>query len=95
MTADDASEERRRTPRELTLRTGRLFGSGEGADVNGVICAVLDQSADGACLLVPEGADLPDVFVLVLDGSSEQMACTMKWRSGSRIGVLVAASSAG
>jgi hypothetical protein len=94
MTAKETREERRRDPRRLTLRTGRLFGSGEGADVDGVICAVLDESAHGACLLVPEHASVPDVFVLVLDGRSEQMAGSVKWRNGSRIGVLIAALAA-
>jgi len=54
----------RRHPRYLTLRTGKIECQGERID-----CAVLNVSAAGACLLVPNAADLPDSFELVVDHS--------------------------
>jgi hypothetical protein len=83
----DGRDNRRKIPRTLTLRTGLIVASADSADGDGIACAVLDESPDGACLLVPENAAIPDSFSLVLDGGDDRQACSVKWRTGCRIGV--------
>ncbi len=77
-------EERRRAPRELTLRTGRIT---TGRASPAVDCAVLDISATGAQLLVPKDAATPEEFTLVIDPFGNRRDCRVVWRNGARIGV--------
>jgi hypothetical protein len=80
----DSRDDRRKDPRMLTLKTGLIsVGSAQG---EGIVCAVLDESPDGACLLVPQNAAIPDSFLVVLDGSNVRLSCALKWRNGCRIG---------
>lgn len=77
-------EERRRSPRELTLLTGRII---TGDTSTALDCAVLDTSATGANLLVPTGAITPETFVLIIDPLGTRRHCRVVWRRESRIGV--------
>jgi PilZ domain len=76
--------ERRKHPRALTFKTGKIASSNE---MPAIECAVLDISAGGACLLVPDGVELPRTFVLVLDPTGTTHTCNVERTSGSRIGV--------
>jgi hypothetical protein len=78
--------EARSHPRELTLQTGRIQ---RGAQHQDIVCAVLNISNGGACILVPERAEVPQQFRLVIDYGGSH-ACEIVWRSGNRIGVTTA-----
>jgi hypothetical protein len=75
----------RRSERSLILRTGRvLFPEEQGF----VACAVLNISDTGACILVPNGVDVPDTFTLAIDHDVSVRSCKLAWRRGSRIGLM-------
>ena len=76
--------------RELTLKTGKL-STGESA--LSIDCAILDISDDGACILVPNAAEIPATFTLTVDLTETTHSCVIKWRTGNRIGVSFAATS--
>ena len=78
--------ERRRETRVLTLKTGTIVVA-DGATLT--TCAVLDTSQHGACILLPREADIPSTFDLVLDKAQTKHRCTLKWKVGNKIGVLV------
>lgn len=78
------STEHRRHPRELVLRTGKLDCAGDGGTID---CALLNISRSGACVLVPEGAVIPDSVSMIIDGDNEVRHCSVAWRVGARIGV--------
>jgi hypothetical protein len=74
--------EKRRSERVLTFKTGRIVLLDAQIDT-----AVLDVSTEGACLLVPDIADVPETFQLVLDPDFEKRSCEVRWKSGHRIGI--------
>jgi hypothetical protein len=66
------------------LRTGQIAA----ADMpNPTGCAVLNISRTGACVLVPEGAVVPQIFALMLDRENKPRRCTRVWQRGPRLGV--------
>jgi hypothetical protein len=50
-------------------------------------CAVLNISESGACVLVPLDAEVPETLNLAIDKVGGEHACSVVWRSGSRIGM--------
>ena len=76
--------ERRKSFRELTLKTGKVHIPGGARSVD---CAVLDISDGGACVLVPNAAEIPSRFILTLDRSEATYCCEVQWKTRSRIGV--------
>jgi PilZ domain len=74
----------RRSERHLILQTGRIRGAGQ---VDALECALLNVSADGACILVPSSADVPTEFTLWIDGEVGARTCTIAWKAGARVGV--------
>ncbi|MBK5962090.1 hypothetical protein CCR97_28420 [Rhodoplanes elegans] len=72
----------RRHPRYLTLATGRIVDRDTAAT-----CAVLNVSAGGACLLVPDAAAVPGVFELVVDPGRLRVRCVAVWRDRHHVGV--------
>ena len=50
-------------------------------------CAVLNVSAGGACILVPEGSRVPGSFMLRVDNEAPMRDCKFAWREGCKIGV--------
>jgi PilZ domain-containing protein len=72
----------RRHPRYLTLRTGKIEFQDQLVD-----CAILNVSASGACLLVPNAADLPGSFELAIDGTRGLTRCRVAWRDTHKVGV--------
>jgi hypothetical protein len=52
-----------------------------------VDCAILDISDDGACILVPNDADIPTTFCLTMDRIKITVGCQLRWKARNRIGV--------
>jgi PilZ domain-containing protein len=75
---------RHHSPRTLTLNTGKITVRD---GIVGVDCAILDFSGNGACVLVPDAAEVPAVFLLSIDGTKTTYSCVVRWRTRSRIGV--------
>ena len=73
-----------RQARLLTLKTGTIRFSGGSCDV---ACAIFDLSSNGACILVPKAAKLPQTFELTIDEGGSRHACELGWSSGHKIGV--------
>lgn len=75
---------RRTEPRKLTLQTGQIITN---ASEPPVVCAILNSSSSGVCLLVPRQADIPDEFELLIDADGTRWSCVVAWRDDCRIGV--------
>jgi PilZ domain len=76
--------EHRKSARELTLKTGKLSMPGNSVPVD---CAILNISDDGACILVPDGAEIPATFSLTIDRMEMTVDCCLRWKTSNRIGV--------
>ncbi len=77
--------DRRRDPRVLTLRTAKLSWFGQ---LQPIQCAVLDLSAGGACILVPEDLKVPLVVSLELEQPpGPPHRCRVRWRRGAKLGL--------
>jgi hypothetical protein len=76
--------ENRKSARQLTFRTGRITTADEPDQIE---CAILNLSRSGACILVPYGARIAEVFVLAIDRDDAVRSCRCVWREGPRIGV--------
>ena len=74
---------RHHSPRTLTLNTGRITVRDGSLSVE---CTILDFSGNGACVLVPDAAEIPAVFLLSIDGTTTTYSCVVRWRTRSRIG---------
>ena len=72
----------RRYPRDLVLKTGRIHL----ADQSEIDCAILNIAPAGACVLVPDRADVPDTFDLRIDSAAAVRRCRVVWRDGAKIG---------
>lgn len=76
--------DKRKHTRVLVLKTGAIHrGHGEAP----IDCAVLNLSASGACILVPNAIPVPPHFELVVDGDGQSHHCEVMWREGGKIGV--------
>jgi hypothetical protein len=76
--------ENRRNDRQLTFRTGKISGVDASDQID---CAVLNVSRSGACILVPDGATVAEIFELVIDREDGRRVCRRIWQDGSRIGL--------
>jgi hypothetical protein len=74
----------RRQPRLLTLKTGKIL---IGRSAPQIECAILNIHGAGACILVPDPADIPETFELVIDNDRKIFTCRVVWKAGHRIGV--------
>ena len=70
--------------RALTLKTGQISYAGKSQPV---VCAVLNFSRAGACILVADTADVPDDFTLILDVDRATVTCRVAWRTRTKLGV--------
>jgi hypothetical protein len=52
-----------------------------------VVCAVLNTSQAGACILVASAEGYPDDFNLIMDADGTTHACHVVWRTRTRLGV--------
>jgi hypothetical protein len=74
----------RKQPRVLTLKTATIkFETMESA----ILCAILNISDAGACILVSDQAEIPETFELEIDPLGSNHTCRVEWRSENRIGV--------
>jgi hypothetical protein len=78
------NEERRRVPRQRTLKSARIVIDPQMPELE---CVVRNLSPDGALLLVPSLA-VPDRFDLVFSASKPRHACKVAWRAHDRVGVV-------
>lgn len=76
--------ERRRSQRELALKTAIVLANGHPL---GITCTIRNWAADGACLQLPNGLRLPASCELALEGSHDAIRAYVVWRSSSRVGV--------
>ena len=76
--------ENRNSDRELILRTGRITCT-SGPDP--IDCAILNISPTGACVLLPLGSSVPEVFHLTIDREDGSRCCKRIWQRGSRMGL--------
>jgi hypothetical protein len=74
----------RRSERHLVLKTGQIISA---ESTNALDCAILNVSAQGACILIPNRASVPNEFGLRIDGEIAVRPCTVAWRTGARVGV--------
>lgn len=74
----------RKQPRALTLKTAKIkFDPMQSA----ILCAILNISDAGACVLVSDPAEIPETFDLMIDPIGSNYTCRVEWRSENRIGV--------
>jgi PilZ domain len=50
-------------------------------------CDVRDVSPSGARIVMPEGVDLPEQFVMRLPQFKRPRTCVRRWQSGQEVGV--------
>ena len=70
--------------RHLTLKTAKIVFEDTSSSID---CAILNLSDGGACILVPRFAKIPNAFRLVVDPDGNTYACSVRWKSGSRVGL--------
>ena len=51
-------------------------------------CIVSDRSATGIRVTLPSTDDVPETFILTLDGSDEALVCRAAWRKPDQIGCI-------
>jgi hypothetical protein len=51
-------------------------------------CIVSDRSATGIRVTSPDVEELPDTFILTLDGSGEAFVCRVAWRTADQVGCI-------
>ena len=77
-------DEKRRIPRQRTLKTGRIvFANGSFT----VDCAIRNISDKGARLQVPTTVAIPDRFTLVEAQGGASRAAQVIWRKGDLMGI--------
>jgi hypothetical protein len=74
--------EKRRAPRRVVHKTGRINARGVRE-----ICTVRDISATGAALDLVDATKVPDQFTLVLEMESAARSCAVVWRKARQLGV--------
>lgn len=77
--ADGRSEHRRRVLKGATILVG--------VEVSEVKCMIRDMHEDGALLVVPSEARVPETFLLYVPVDGTAYRAEKRWRSGDRIGV--------
>ena len=76
--------ERRRHPRREILTLGKVIFNNPLSVIN---CVVRDISEQGACIELPQPAQTPDIFELVINPNLKRRQCEVIWRLEKRIGV--------
>jgi hypothetical protein len=77
-------EERRRVSRSRTLKSGKILVRPHTSLVD---CTVRNLSSNGALLIVPTLAAIPDRFELILESKRTHHQCRVIWRGENRLGV--------
>ena len=77
-------DEKRRIPRQRTLKTGRIvFANGSFT----VDCTIRNISDKGARLQVPTTVTIPDRFTLIEGQGGASRAAQVIWRKGDLMGI--------
>ena len=76
--------ERRRVARHRTLKSGKIVVQPYASVFD---CTVRNLSPNGALLVIPSLAAIPERFDLVLEKDGEQHPCRVAWRGEDRLGV--------
>jgi hypothetical protein len=76
--------EKRKHPRQLTLKTAKIHFDLQGEERD---CAIVDISEGGACVMVEDDAVVPDSFDLTLDRDGLTRSCKVVWRAANRLGL--------
>jgi hypothetical protein len=77
--------ERRTEPRSyLSDITGRILID----EHRTVPCIVSDRSASGIKVTLPTTKDVPEAFILTIDGTEETLVCRAAWRKDDQIGCI-------
>jgi hypothetical protein len=84
MNTDNPETDRRTIRRMRTLKGGRIVFNGGYSDFE---CTVRDLSPVGAKLRLGEATGVPNHFELELEHGQPRRKCTVRWRSGSTLGV--------
>ena len=77
--------DQRKHPRVLTLQSGSIHFDVEPSPIK---CAILNISDGGACLLVASTECIPTAFELAVDISKRKFACSVAWKTATKLGVL-------
>jgi hypothetical protein len=75
--------ERRRVPRTKVFKGARVLFAGSST----ITCLVRNLSNHGACLNLPNTADLPAEFDLSFDTGHTLRKCWVVWKSLTNVGV--------
>lgn len=76
--------ERRKTPRQRTLLSGRVVFNQRRATLD---CVVRNFSDAGALILLSDAVALPAAFDLEIDHKQRSYGARVRWRNGERIGL--------
>jgi hypothetical protein len=76
-------EEHRRTPRNRTLKAGKIILKLHSSVVD---CTIRNLSEGGALLLVPSLVGIPECFELMFENHAHR-DCHVVWRGDNRLGV--------
>jgi hypothetical protein len=76
--------EHRTNPRRRTLKTGKIVFNHRSSVVD---CMVRNLSGEGACLLLPSTAGIPDDFDLLIEPGTAARPCRVTWKNETRLGV--------
>jgi len=77
-----AYAEMRKDERTLVFKTGKIRSE---MMAGPILCAIVNVSDGGACILVPDAVKVPLEFVLQFDDGG-QYGCRVCWRSQNRLG---------
>lgn len=76
--------ERRSTVRNRLDRPGRICLD----EHRSVSCLVYDRSDEGVRVTLPEADQIPETFLLEIQGATAFFVCRTVWRRGEEIGAL-------
>ena len=77
-----AMEDRRKHPRSEVEEPAYVYGDGSSTR-----CTILNLSAEGAAIEVPEASNLPRTFRLMTAADRVVRNCTIAWIMGNKVGV--------
>jgi hypothetical protein len=84
MSGDETQSERRRGRRARTLKGGRIVFNGGYSSFE---CTIRNLSDSGALLKFGDVLGIPNHFELETETGRARRKCTVRWRSGTLIGV--------
>ena len=80
----DGSADKRRAPRNRTLRTGKIIYNNQMCVID---CLIRDISLTGCRVRVPNPGMIPDRFALQGAADGDRRNCTVSWRTADELGL--------